>query len=597
MANEKPLDSGVSELESRHPQGRPPSARSRAGLGKIPMGCHWIMWFALMGGLSVVAGCIPATPKAITSEAETLNPPTLSALEPSPLIPTPEMETRVQETATARPAPSPTATPVSLPNSGFEEREASGAPAGWNTSGLAEASVIEDGGHSGDLRLTHRGPEAYQVETWQSLTRLANGWYTLRAWVRSSGGQNAVYIALQCPSGERRVNVPSTTPGYRWLKLVVSNQVTDGQCAIRLHSDGNPDTWASFDDIELVPGRTALSILGADISSLKRSEDLGGVYRDADGADGDALQILQAHGLNYARLRVWVDPADGYHNQEKLLEMARRLMSLDIKLLVDFHYSDSWADPGKQIKPAAWEDYNFEQLKQAVYDHTFDVCSSLAAQGTPPDMVQVGNEINAGMLWPEADWEHLDNLAALLKEGYRAVKDCSPSTLVMLHIAEGGDNELARWWFDNMTRREVPFDVIGISYYPFWHGSLPELQGNLSDITARYDKDVIVVETAYAFTDQEDDAHANIVSGTMAAPGYPLSPEGQRAMLRDVMAIVRAVPGGRGLGVFYWDATWTAVPGNGWDPTDPSSGNAWENQALFGYDERVLPALDEFLSP
>jgi arabinogalactan endo-1,4-beta-galactosidase len=498
-------------------------------------------------------------------------------------------------------ATSPAIEPARLVNPGFEIQESSGMPAGWNSSGASDAVVIEDGGHKGDspgkFRLTHQGSDSYQVDTWQTVSGLANDWYTLRAWVRSSGGQKAAYIALKCGSDERRVYVPSTSPGYRWIQLAVSEQVRDGQCTISLHSDGNPDTWASFDDIELVPGQTSLSILGADISSLKKSEDMGGIYRYADGTQADALEILKAQGLNYARLRVWVDPADGYHDKEELLEMAFRLKKQGIKLLVDFHYSDNWADPGKQIKPAAWKDYDFEQLKKALYKHTFDVCSSLAAQGTPPDMVQVGNEINAGMLWPDGDYEHLDNLAELLKEGYRAVKDCSNSIPVMLHIAEGGDNDLARWWFDNMVRREVPFDVIGISYYPFWHGSLAELQSNLNDISARYDKDIIVVETAYAFTDQDKDDYPNIFTSEMASPGYPLTPEGQRALLRDVMAVVRAVPDGRGKGVFYWDATWTAVPGNGWDSTDPASGNAWENQALFDFDERVLPALAEFLSP
>jgi arabinogalactan endo-1,4-beta-galactosidase len=506
----------------------------------------------------------------------------------------------IEPSATATPSgdlPTPTLESVSLVNPGFENQEGSGMPAGWEHAGPAEAIAIQDRGHSGDFRLTHQGAEAYQVETWQTISGLADGWYTLRAWVRSSGGQNEVYVALRCGSEEKRAYVPSTMPGYRWIQLSVSNRITDGQCTISLVSDGNPDTWTSFDDIELVSGRVALSILGADISSLKKSEDMGGVYRYADGTEADALQILKDHGLNYARLRVWVDPADGYHDQGEILEMALRLKSLDISLLVDLHYSDSWADPGKQIKPAAWKEYDFEGLKQAVYEHTFDVCRSLVAQGTPPAMVQVGNEINAGMLWPDGDYNHMDNLAALLKEGYRAVKDCSGSTLVMLHIAEGGDNELARWWFGGMTWREVPFDVIGISYYPYWHGSLAQLQYNLNDIAARYEKEIILVETAYAFTDQDADGHPNIVTGDMAIPGYPLTPEGQRAMLRDLMGIVRAVPNGRGLGVFYWDATWTAVTGNGWDPADPESGNAWENQALFDFNGRVLPALDEFLHP
>jgi arabinogalactan endo-1,4-beta-galactosidase len=199
-------------------------------------------------------------------------------------------------------------------------------------------------------------------------------------------------------------------------------------------------------------------------------------------------------------------------------------------------------------------------------------------------MVQVGNEINSGMLWPDGHtWDppNWDNLAQLLIAGYDAVKACSPETLVMLHIAEGGDNDLARWWFDNITGKDVPFDVIGISYYPYWHGSLMELQGNLDDITERYNRDVIVVETAYAFTNLDDDNYPNIVDDELAHPNYPLTPEGQRAFLRDVMAVVRAVNNGRGLGVFYWDATWTAVQGNGWDNTDPATGNAWENQALL----------------
>jgi arabinogalactan endo-1,4-beta-galactosidase len=526
-----------------------------------------------------------------------INPtPIEPTLNPSNMISTPDSEPTATENQSSE-VPKPNLGIVNLVNPGFEAKEPDGTITGWNITGTKEAVLIEDRGHLGGFRLTHKGANAYQVETWQAISDLVNGWYTLHAWVRSSGGQNEVYIALKCGSEEKRVYVPPTTPGYRWITLSVSNQVTDGQCTISLYSDGNTDNWASFDDIELVPGQVALSILGADISSLKKSEDMGGVYKYSDGTLADALQIIKGSGLNYARLRVWVDPADGYHGKAEILKMALRLKSQGIKLLVDFHYSDNWADPGKQNKPAAWVDLDFEQLKKAVYEHTFDVCNSLVAQGTPPDMVQVGNEINAGMLWPDGDYNHFDNLAALLKEGYQAVKECSSSTLVMLHIAEGGDNDLARWWFDNITRREVPFDVIGISYYPFWHGSFAELQANLNDISSRYDKDVIVAETAYAFTDKENDSLANIANKSMLIPGYPFTPEGQRIMLRDIMSIVRGVTNGRGLGIFYWDATWTAVPGNGWDSTDPQSGNAWENQALFDFNSRALPALGEFLNP
>lgn len=547
----------------------------------------WITLVAMLEIISILVGCTTTKPQPIAIETLPATVIIQPTLEPS-MMPTQKI---ISSMLGER---------VSLMNPGFEDQASDGRPTGWDQTGAVEAVKLDDRGHTGNFRLTHIGSESYQVETSQTVSNLANQWYTLHVWVRSSGGQNAVYITLKCGSNEKQAHVPSTSPGYRWLHLVVSNEVTDGQCVISLVSDGNPDTWANFDDIELVPSQTTLSILGADISSLKKSEDLGGVYKETDGTLADALQILKNHGLNYARLRIWVNPADGYHNKEKILIMAQRLKNQNIKLLVDFHYSDNWADPGKQFKPAAWKAYDLEQLKQAVYDHTFDVCNSLVAQGTPPDMVQVGNEINSGMLWPDGrtfDPPNWDNLAQLLIAGYNAVKACSPETLVMLHIAEGGDNELARWWFDNITRRNVPFDVIGISYYPYWHGSLTELQGNLNDISARYDKDVIVVETAYAFTNQDNDNYPNIVDDKLATPNYPLTPDGQRAMLRDVMAVVRAVNNGRGLGVFYWDATWTAVNGNGWDNTNPAAGNGWENQALFDFDSIVLPALDEYLNP
>ena len=340
-----------------------------------------------------------------------------------------------------------------------------------------------------------------------------------------------------------------------------------------------------------------LSVMGADISSLKKSEDCGGVYAYEDGTQADALKILKDHGMNYARLRVWLKSPDGYHGKTQLLEMAKRLKVHGIKLLVDFHYSDSWADPGKQPKPAAWEGLDFARLKKALYDHTFDICNSLKEQGTPADMVQVGNEITNGMVWPDGkNEESFDNLAALLKEGYRAVKDCSSETLVILHLDNGGNNVMYRRWFDNIIEREVPFDLIGVSYYPYWHGTFDDLRNNLNDIAIRYDKDIIVVETAYPFTSEDKDNYPNAMKDQVT-PGYPFTPEGQQNMLAAIMDIVRSAPNGHGLGIMWWDAVWTAVPGNGWDPADPTTGNGWENQALFDFDNLALPAMSLFGNP
>ena len=164
-----------------------------------------------------------------------------------------------------------------------------------------------------------------------------------------------------------------------------------------------------------------LAIRGADVSILDKSEAMGGIYRYPNGNPGDALEILSSHGMNYIRLRVWVDPADGYHTKERILPMAKRAKDLGMGVLIDFHYSDIWADPGHQDKPVAWANYDLEQLETAVYQHTADVCSALVAQRTPPDMVQIGNEINGGMLWPEGalatyNWQSFTELAGLLKQ-------------------------------------------------------------------------------------------------------------------------------------------------------------------------------------
>lgn len=487
---------------------------------------------------------------------------------------------------------------ASLPaivNPGFEENGS-----GWANSGTA--AFIESGGHLGEFRLTHWSADDYSVDTSQTLTNIQDRWVTLRAWVKRSPGRNNSYIQLKCGNESERVDLPVAPPD-QWLQIVMSARVRRGQCAITLHTDAAGGEWSNFDDVELAPGAARLSVLGADVSSLNKSEDMGGLYYDDRGAHRNwrprsALKILREHGASHIRLRVWVNPADGYHEKLELLKMARRAKAAGLKTLVDLHYSDFWADPNQQGKPAAWTSYTVGGLRQAVYDYTFDICHSLKAQDTPPDMIQLGNELNSGMLWPDGhtwnppQWE---NLAAFLKAGYDAVKACSPDTKVMLHLANGGDNGLYRWWFDNITAQGVQFDVIGASYYGFWHGSLGDLQNNLNDVSARYGKDVVVAETSYPFALADADGWPNLIGTTdQLVAGYSATPEGQAANFRDVLSIVRAVPNGRGLGAFYWDATWIAVPGNGWNPADASSGNAWENQALFDFDHRPLPAMDQF---
>jgi arabinogalactan endo-1,4-beta-galactosidase len=490
-------------------------------------------------------------------------------------------------------SPAPT-----VANPGFEVDGPGQSPAGWTErsgTGHRDASFVAAGGHAGSgLRLTHWAETAYTVTTQQRVTGLRNGPYTLRVWVRTDGGQPAAYVGLRdCGGRDRRTPLPRTG-GTDWVQVVVSTRVTAKRCTIVLHSEAEAGQWAHFDDVTLVRGAAApLAVRGGDVSSLKKNEDFGAVYYDRRGRQRDALSILAANGMNYARLKVWVNPTDGYNNRDRVLEMARRIRHQGMGLVIDFHYSDTWADPGKQFKPRAWESLSFPELRQAVYDHTYDVLRALRRQGTPADIAQLGNEINGGMLWPDGRWDNWDNLAALLTSAAEAVDDASPRTRVMLHLAEGGDNGGHVWWFDNAVARGVPFDIIGVSHYVYWHGSLGSLQANLFDLTARYDKDIAVMETAYGFTLAEHDATPNIFNSSLAeAGGYPATPRGQAVAFRDVLTVVGAVP--RALGVFYWEPTWTAVEGSGWDPDDPTSGDGWENQALFDYQGRALPAIEVF---
>jgi len=245
-------------------------------------------------------------------------------------------------------------------------------------------------------------------------------------------------------------------------------------------------------------------MLGADISFLPQLEDRGMKFSD-NGVEKDALQILKDHGLNYIRLRLFVNPEQdsgyspkkGFCDLSHTIAMAKRVKAAGMKFLLDFHYSDTWADPQKQFKPAAWKGQNFDQLRQTVFNYSRDVIQSLKNASAMPDMVQIGNEINHGMIWPEGHVNNLDSLAQLVYAGIQGVKAVDASITIMLHIALGGQNDESRFFLDNMIMRGVPFDVIGLSYYPRWHNTLEDLRYNLDDLAKRYDKDLIVVEYSH----------------------------------------------------------------------------------------------------
>ncbi len=252
---------------------------------------------------------------------------------------------------------------------------------------------------------------------------------------------------------------------------------------------------------DAVKPRETTKMVGADISFLPQLESRGIKFSDK-GQENDAIEIMKDHGFNYVRLRIFNEPArdsgyspgKGFCDLEHTKQMAKRVKAAGMKLLLDFHYSDTWADPGKQFKPLAWKNLSFKELKKALYDYTKKVVQELKDQGTSPDMVQVGNEINHGLVWPEGNVSNVDSMSQLIAAGIAAVKAVDPSIIIMLHVALGGQNDETVFFFDQMFARKVHFDVIGLSYYPKWHGTLDDLQDNMNDLVRRYNKDIIVVE-------------------------------------------------------------------------------------------------------
>lgn len=347
-------------------------------------------------------------------------------------------------------------------------------------------------------------------------------------------------------------------------------------------------------------------IKGADVSMLPELERLGGKFYD-NGVEKDCLKILQEKGVNWVRIRIWNDPysygpegnGGGVTDEAKALQLAARAKALGMKVLVDFHYSDWWADPGKQYPPKAWENHNAKQLAKDVYQYTDKVMKSFKAAGVTPDMVQIGNELNNGMLWPVCKTDTPEGYKALaeaIKNGLQAVKDNDPNNEVtrMVHLANGNNNALYRSFFDELIVNNGvnDFDVIGFSYYPFWHGSMEELSYNMNDMVDRYGKDVIVVETAYAFTNEQGDAQKNCAGPTEEAiAGYKSTVQGQASGLHDVMEHVSNVKNGKGKGIFYWEPDWIPVEGAGWKAGE---GNEWENLAMFDFEGNALESLDVF---
>ena len=366
-----------------------------------------------------------------------------------------------------------------------------------------------------------------------------------------------------------------------------------------------------------VPAKRHMKFVkGMDLSTLLELERCGAKYYD-NGEERDLLAIMKSYDVDTIRIRLWNDPwsetgesyGAGENDLKTSLEIAKRVTAAGFGVLLNFHYSDFWADPGKQIKPKAWADYGVKELEQAVYDYTLESMRTFLDAGVNITMVQVGNELSNGLLWPEGKVPNYDNIATFVNAGIRAVRKADAAIPVMIHLDNGGNNELYREWFDNFTKRGEDFEIIGLSYYPFWHGSLQMLNDNMNDIAERYGKDLVIAEVSMGYTMEDYKNYEKLSDeerkGYATRPAlvekieYPMTKQGQYDFMEDFLNRISHIKGGKGKGFFYWEPAWIPVPGSGWATpaslkymNDPGPcGNEWANQALFDYDGNALPTL------
>lgn len=368
-------------------------------------------------------------------------------------------------------------------------------------------------------------------------------------------------------------------------------------------------------------------IMGMDASCVPSLEAGGVKYYDHAGAEKDVYQILSENGINYIRVRIWNDPfnADGKGygggncDIENAIVIGKRATRYGMKLLVNFHYSDFWADPGKQMAPKAWKSMDIDQKSDALYTYTKDCLQKLKDAGVDIGMVQIGNETNGAFCGEKSSalggWKRI---AQLMNAGSKAVREICPEALVTIHFANPEKTDSYESYGKNLSYYQVDYDVFASSYYPYWHGTLENLSSVLSNIANTYGKKVMVAETSYAYTAEDTDFFGNTIGDDGGiVKSYPFTVQGQANHIRDIIATVANIPGG--IGMFYWEGTWISAGGesyeenktlwekhgSGWASScsaqyDPDDAGKWyggcavDNQALFDKDGKALESLKVF---
>jgi arabinogalactan endo-1,4-beta-galactosidase len=322
-------------------------------------------------------------------------------------------------------------------------------------------------------------------------------------------------------------------------------------------------------------------IRAADISFLPLIESEGTLFYNANNQLENALLTLKRSGCNTIRIRLWKNPTVNQSTLSEVKALAQRVKNEGMKVWLCVHYSDTWADPGTQEIPSEWQNFNFFDLKTAVSDYT-----TLVVREIQPDIIQIGNEINSGFLWPEGNLiTNESQFLQLLSTAILSVRNESPNTKVMLHYAGIGVD--ANWFYNKV--RTVDYDYIGLSYYPIWHGkNLIDVESAITSLGQNFSKDVIIAETAYPFTLGYNDWTNNIIgTSDQIIANYPASPEGQKNYMMDLRAIIDGTA--NGIGFCYWGTEWVAFRGS-----QSTNGSPWENQSMWDFNNKALPVMEVF---
>jgi len=324
-------------------------------------------------------------------------------------------------------------------------------------------------------------------------------------------------------------------------------------------------------------------VSAVDISYYPQISNLNHIFYNSQGEEIDFLNTLLINGVNTIRLRLWVNPADNASSFSEVKEFSQQLKLLGFKIWITPHFSDTWAHPGQQILPSAWQSLSYNDLKNQVYSYLSHIMNEIE-----PDYIQIGNEINSGILFPFGDiLNSSDQFIDLINHGINAVRGVSANTKIILHFA---GHENANWFYNYVN--EIDYDIIGISYYPIWHGkSLISLQSAMQNLSSLHDKKIVIAETAYPFTLEWNDLTNNIVGleEQLILPEYPPTAQGQKDFIKHIRIMIKELE--KAIGFCYWGAELIAWKGN-----QSMDGSAWENQAIFDFNNKALPVLEEFRS-